>query len=70
MNNFKFDINEIVLIDGLRCKVLERELGESDVNQLENDYLCKPLDETKMILGQTELGAGWVFEQHIERLSK
>ncbi len=70
MKKYKFKINEIVLIDGLKCKVLKREVGELYQGIEENDYLCKPLDETKMILGQWELGAGWVFESNIDKVTK
>lgn len=67
MKKYKFKLGEIVLVEDLECKVIEREVGEFDEGISENDYLCRPLDKTKMILGQSELGAGWVFERNIQK---
>ena len=60
---FKFEIGEIVNINGVLCKVLESELHESAL-----DYLCLPLDINVMVLGQWELGSGWVFQHNIKKI--
>lgn len=63
-NRFLFEVGQVVYVKDLKCVVLERELGTDD--WYVNDYLCKPLDESKMILGQWELGPGWVYENNIK----
>lgn len=60
---FKFEIDEIVLVDGVKCKVLDREIYDKT-----QDYLCKPLDKDVIILGQDQLGSGWVLENNIKTL--
>ncbi len=60
MSEYKFRLDELVLVDNVVCVVLSREIFDGMP-----DYLCKPLDETKTILGQTELGSGWVREENI-----
>lgn len=60
-----FTIGEIVSVKGVECVVLE--LGYEDGK---NDYLCAPIDRSVKVYGQWEYCPGWVFEQHLERVSK
>lgn len=62
---YKFEKNQTVLIDGVKCTILDREFDEGP------DYLCKPLDKTQIVLGERQPGAsGWVREPDIDGVSK
>ena len=62
MAKAKYNTDIIVTVKGLKCKIIAIDIfGEEE----EIDYLCEPLDKTKMVHGQWELGAGWVIESNI-----
>lgn len=47
----------------LKCEIVSIEIYDGDL-----DYLCRPLDTSKLVLGQSELGAGWVRAENIEEI--
>jgi len=60
-NSFKFQIGQIVIVDGFRCRVLDREIFE-DIP----DYLLEPLDARNNFSGELPGGAGWVRPNDIQ----
>lgn len=59
-HEFKFEIGQLVKVENVECIILDRDICD-DLP----DYLCKPIDEKQMVLGQWELGAGWVRDYNI-----
>lgn len=59
---YQFEIGQKVLVRGVPCIIIDREDDD--------DYLCEPIDANVMVLGQWELGAGWVYERHIEKFNE
>lgn len=64
-HSFKFEVNEVVTVDGVDCRIVDHEIHHD-----KPDYLCEPIDPEKMVLGQDELGAGWVCEHLIQKLDR
>ncbi len=64
--DFKFELKEIVSIDGVICEVRERELYENAP-----DFLVYPLGRFQ---GFTKPGGhelpGWVRTEHIKKIEK
>lgn len=56
-------VGDIVSIDGVKCEIVSIEIYDGEL-----DYLCRPLDTSKLVLGQSELGAGWVRAENIEEV--
>ena len=65
-NEYKYELNQVVNVEGLDCKIVDRDYMEN-----KPDYLCKPLDSTKLVKGQfrgEEGTAGWVREWDIKAM--
>ena len=63
-NKTKFKTGDIVNVDGVIGIILDVDTTLAQAPEV--DYLVKPIDPKEMILGQWELGAGWVMESDIE----
>lgn len=59
----RFKIDQIVNVKGIFCKIIE-------VDEVNNDYLCWPVNKSEWVDGQTEFkGVGsWVYEKNISEV--
>jgi hypothetical protein len=55
VSQFKFEIGQLVLVEGIECQIISREIYDDAP-----DYLCRPLDGRVILAGTREPGAGWI----------
>jgi hypothetical protein len=63
MKDPKFKKGQKVMVESLVCTIISNPDYNDDDGFF--TYICEPVDPSKMIIGQWELGPGVIFENEI-----